>query len=227
MDEMLSNRIKEEVYFWDMFLKETTVPNHPSREYLLKQFNKEIEGSPYITNLIDTLQTSKCKILDVGSGPIPVLYKKYKTNTQIVCVDLLAKEYYKLYKKYRIYPPIIPLECDCEHLSDVFPEDYFDIVYAKNSIDHTQNPLKCIEEMVRVSNSYVMLDSYVNTGTSQRFNGLHQWDFYVNDNSFFIKHKDGSIVLVNDAFPNIECVNYVEHWRENEDFESINVIIKK
>ncbi len=82
------------------------------------------------------------KILDVGCGISTVLHfidgEKYG-------IDPLADVYKKLYK----YPKEIHVQkAFGENIP--FPDEYFDIVFCSNVIDHVTDPVKTIDEIKRV-----------------------------------------------------------------------------
>lgn len=82
------------------------------------------------------------KVLDVGCGINTVLHfidgEKYG-------IDPLADEYKKLYD----YPEEINIQKGlAENIH--FPNEYFDVVFCSNVLDHVTNPQKTIDEVCRV-----------------------------------------------------------------------------
>jgi len=82
------------------------------------------------------------KVLDVGCGISSVLHfipgERYG-------IDPLAEEYHKLYQ----YPAELHIQkADAENLP--FADEFFDVVFCSNVLDHIDNPAKTIEEIVRV-----------------------------------------------------------------------------
>jgi ubiquinone/menaquinone biosynthesis C-methylase UbiE len=68
-----------------------------------------------------------------------------------------------------------------ERLAEQFGEDQFDIAYSRNAVDHSYDPIKCIDEMIRVTkrSHYVIVEMNERAGTLEHWHGLHQWDFFV------------------------------------------------
>jgi hypothetical protein len=165
--------------------------------------------------------------LDVGSGPFPFLGRTSTKNIQLTAVDYLAESYYKLYNQYNVYPPTIPIALDASELSLNFQHNSFDIVYARNSIDHTYNPIKCIQEMVNVSNKYVILEHKINEGIVENYHGLHNWNFFIKNSKFYISNKCGDEICVNDLLPTstINCQLTIEEEEKITDW--LVVIIEK
>ena len=97
----------------------------------------------YLNEIIETCKIqSNTKILDVGCGISTVLHfidgKKYG-------IDPLADEYKRLYR----YPKEINIQKGfSENIS--FSDDYFDVVFCSNVLDHVTDPQKTIEEIRRV-----------------------------------------------------------------------------
>jgi hypothetical protein len=131
-------------------------------------------------------------ILDVGAGPISALGNKWwGKKLNIKAVDPLADVYNDIMQEYGMVPRVVTEKLDGERLSDSLSLDSFDFVYVKNALDHTYNPFRCIDEILKVLkvNCCCSLDHMVNEGTSANWNGLHQWDFYYEGNTFFIADK--------------------------------------
>jgi hypothetical protein len=224
----LNDGLTRELFCWDgFFYSSTNDRDKLHRKYL----NNRLDTNFSIGNLVKSAMDPNeqvYNILDVGSGPLPFLGRKWDNKVlNIICVDLLAEEYYKLYKKYRIYPPNIPIKCDIESLSDMFPDNYFDLVYARNSIDHTQNPLKCIKEMMVVSKKTILLEHTLNEGLKEQYDGLHQWNFNMKNENFIIGDKNGVETVVNNVLTNVSiCCNIGVEEEEGHD-NWLSVIIKK
>jgi len=124
------------------------------------------------------------KILDVGAGPLTVLGKRWKHGSlDIVPVDPLAEAYARSLKKHRIEPAVPTLYGDGEKLTEIFPENHFDLAYANNAVDHSQNPLECIRQMIAVvkPGRYVLLEHKKNEAQTQKYTGLHFWNFSLDD----------------------------------------------
>ena len=132
---------------------------------------------------------STVRILDVGSGPLTYLGKRWpEREVQIVAVDPLAEEYKALLAKHSIQPLVTPLAVHGENLLDAFQPNSFDLAYARNSLDHSYDPIKVICNMLCLVKPlhYVCLWHVVNEGIRQSYNGLHQWNFNIRRGDFII-----------------------------------------
>ena len=122
------------------------------------------------------------RILDVGSGPLTSINKKCGfCEISITAVDPLADFYNEILARREITPPVRTEPGWGERLAEQFGENQFDITYSRNAIDHSYDPIKCIDEMIKVTkkNHYVIVEVNERGGSLEGWDGLHQWDFFV------------------------------------------------
>ena len=94
----------------------------------------------------------------------------------ITACDLLADDYNRMMQKENI-TPLIPVEgLDMSKMS--YADNSFDIVHCNNALDHTLNPERAVQEMIRVCKhgGYVYLRHYHNVGENNNYTGLHFWN---------------------------------------------------
>ena len=140
---------------------------------------------PYLAGLDDPIQ-----ILDVGAGPLTALGKVWEGHhLQITAVDPLAHYYQWIMDSYRINPPVRTQKLAGEELSTRFPAGHFDFVFSRNAIDHSVDPLLCIQEMIKVAKvgKTTLLIHQENEGVKEKYVGLHHWNFTVENGDFIIK----------------------------------------
>jgi SAM-dependent methyltransferase len=136
--------------------------------------------SPFHRQFIDNLPGKHIRILEVGAGPMTVLGSNHPSKViSIVATDLLAAYYETLLAKKGITPPVKTVWADAESLSQTFPLRSFDYVTANNCIDHCENPIGAIHEMLSVvkAGHFVSLRHRENEGQREKYLGLHKWNF--------------------------------------------------
>merc|ERR1712048_1156978 len=98
----------------------------------------------------------------------------------VVSTDGLARFYLGIYDDYGLDPPFVPQQCPVEELHRCFPQDHFDVVHMRNSLDHAFDPLLGIRRLLHVAKpgGWVLLRHARNEGVPGQFRvGLHQWAF--------------------------------------------------
>jgi len=146
------------------------------------------------------------RVLDVGAGPLTVVGKKWAgRKIEIVAVDPLAAEYDRLLSKHGIRPVCRTTYARAEGLTGIFPAAGFDFVHARNSIDHSSDPIRTISEMLRVvkPGCWVYLEHKINEGRTENYHGLHQWNFFPRSGEFFIAGRGRFAVNVSARFRNM------------------------
>ena len=146
-----------------------------------------------VTDRLDEIDRVEVKILDVGAGPVTQLGTHYPgKRIQVVPVDPLADEYERLLSRFGVEPPVRTIKAHGERLLRHFSPRSFDIAYAVNSIDHSYDPVRIIENMLTVvrPDGVVLLRHRLNEGEHERYVGLHQWNFDV---------RGGDLVVWNHA----------------------------
>jgi SAM-dependent methyltransferase len=137
---------------------------------------------PLVRAELERLPNRAVSILDVGAGPLTILGYRYPGKTlTIEPVDPLADEYDRLLAELDLEPPIRTVAVAGEQLLERFGPGAFDLAYAANSLDHSADPLRIIQNMVAVvrTGGIVLLRHKRNEGESACYGGLHQWNFDV------------------------------------------------
>ena len=146
----------------------------------------------HVRGLIRADEGALVRILDVGAGPLTVLGKVWRgRRVEITAVDPLANDYSRLLKKHDVVGPVKTVYCEGERVAERFDENRFDLVYSRNALDHAHNPVAAIAAMVRVCKPgcVTLLEHLVNEGETEKYYGLHQWNFNVEGGRFVIWNK--------------------------------------
>jgi SAM-dependent methyltransferase len=196
--------IKEEACFWDDYIK-TGGQGGPKLFHMRLDPALPLQERPQA--LLPPRET--VTILDVGAGPFTVLGKVSPGKIiEITAVDPLAKIYDEILSKYGIKPLVRTQELAGEHLLDKWSESTFDLVYARNCIDHAADPLLVIQQMIGVAKKgcYVLMEHIPNEAIREHYVGLHQWNFSMNEAGDFIVSSKSKQVNVTQRFQDIATV---------------------
>jgi SAM-dependent methyltransferase len=177
--EVWASRIHSEMNYW-----KDQVRRQNSEAWQAdygKRLDPEAPLQEVIARHIDRT-VSVNRILDVGSGPLTSINRKCGfCEISITAVDPLADFYNDIMAQRGITPPVRPEMGWGERLTEQFGENQFDIAYSRNAVDHSYDPVKCIDEMIKVTkkNHYVIVEGNERAGSLEGWKGLHQWDFFV------------------------------------------------
>ncbi len=164
--------------------------------------------------------THDTTVLDVGCGISTVLH--YVTGIRLG-IDPLADEYLKLYK----YPDgIQAMKGFGEDIP--FVDEYFDVVFCSNALDHTTDPGKVVEEIFRAlkNGGYFILTVEIFDFTSKKERNLaHPHSLEKEDVYSLIKSKF-KIMFENES-PWIGLRAYVKGSREASSKELIMILKKE
>lgn len=178
--------IPSELSFWDQYFKTKGLK---WKENFEQRADPEFPLQDDLAKLVEHVSDNTIKILDVGAGPQTFIGKKLLNKRLIIeATDPLADDYIYIMKKHGIQPLVSPKEIQAEVIGSIFELNSFDLVVARNSLDHAHNPLIGIKELVKVTkiNCYVYIITRLNEGKNQNYAGLHQWNFSIVDNAFYI-----------------------------------------
>jgi len=142
--------IRQKIYrfFWTKKATEMEAQRKRAKEMGLPEIREKVKEYYYKFRFLQEIieQTDineKSKILDIGCGIKTVLH--FLSGAMKVGIDPLADEYKKMYS----YPPDLIIEKSFGEKIK-YPENYFDVVFITNTLDHTEDPRKIISEAWRV-----------------------------------------------------------------------------
>lgn len=184
-----------------------------NRAKLERLFDPEMPLQPELAWLLPKDPNVTYKVLDVGAGPISKVGKIVDGRSiDLIPIDPLADDYQQLLTKNNLQPPVPTQKGYGERLAEQFPENSFDLIHARNSIDHCLDPVAVILDCVRVlkPGCYFYLNHYRNEGTAADYYGLHQWNFDLLDGQFGVSDRFGKVTSISSALDGMARVTSVE-----------------
>jgi SAM-dependent methyltransferase len=216
--------IDYEAGFWNQWVK-TCGGRWPEDFSARREPGRPLD--PGLESLLPSGEISR--VLDVGAGPMTVL----GTRSAERCIDLVAADplallYDHILTAHGIIPPIPTIFATAEDLSAFFGPSCFDLVHCRNALDHSFDPVRGIEEMLRVvkQGGHVVLRHLLNEAEFEargdHYSGFHQFNFNEREGRFYIWNK------VSGGFPDeqIAC-GATFATRADPATRSIEVVIRK
>ena len=178
--------IDGEVGFWNEWL-ETKGARYPGSYET--RLHPDLLLQPEIAALIDAPDGATVRLLDVGAGPLTFLGRtEPRWRLEISAVDALGAQYSKLLDDAGLVPPVRTQTCESERLSTMLAADSFDLVAARNTLDHSYDPALAISEMVTCAKpgAALLLIHHRNTAEDEHYHGMHQWNFEATDTTLIV-----------------------------------------
>lgn len=189
-------KYREEIDWWEQILS----PENRA-DWMKAAIDPELRASQFPPRLAEAIAeratAAPANVLDVGSGPLSPLASAVDQGTiAVTAVDPLADRYQDLLSKYGIDYPVKPMRCRGEDIDRRFGEAAFDVVYSRNALDHSDDPPRCIKNMVSVLKPHgvLYLEGFVLEGSTNRWEGLHQWDFSLREADLFCANRHDETV---------------------------------
>mmetsp|Transcript_61373 Transcript_61373/g.138285 ORF Transcript_61373/g.138285 Transcript_61373/m.138285 type:complete len:315 (-) Transcript_61373:245-1189(-) len=185
------------VDFWRRLFEQGQMDAQASPDYRLRsELEQILLRYPEFLSACESRRAQVIDVLDVGSGPLSTVGKLWPTcpslHIRTTQLDPHVGSYRKLLHSFGIPSPIM-VEGKAESLP--FKDASFTVVHARNSIDHTDDPVVALQEMLRVSQHVVFLEHYRNEGWHGAYWGWHHWNFDVDyERHLILWGRDGSRV---------------------------------
>lgn len=178
-----------------------------------------------VYNLRDDFKVKTLYSLEIGSGPNSNLsYWVDKKLLKVNAVDPLADIYRNILEKFNYKYPITPIKLRGEDLLNRFKAETFHIVFAQNSLDHSEDPIKCFQ------NAYILLKkggllfvcSNVREGSRKAWTGIHKFDIYVENDELFLANEKSEIVKFIDEVTSLDFIFYETYYKHKvHSFEAV------
>jgi SAM-dependent methyltransferase len=172
-----------------------------------------------------TEKSAEVHILDVGAGPLTRLGKRWPDHVvHLTAVDPLADEYNRILDECGIVPVVRTQAGEVERLRESFDADQFDLIYMRNALDHSYDPLLGIRQMLSVvkPGGWVYLDHAINEGKNEGYRGMHQWNFTEEKGEYIIWNRRMRVSV--DEVVRGEGQLFIERTRqEGEDWLTVRI----
>lgn len=188
--------IQAELQFWETFFR-AKGGDWPA-DYQQRMDPEAPLGEPLIDNQLGQASSEPVKILDVGAGLTTSLGKTSAgRRIEIVGIDPLASDYRLMLGRLGVVVPAPSIAGRAEQLSALFAPESFDVVYARNSLDHTADPHQALAAMPRLlrTSGFVALRHFRREGEHARYETFHQWNFDLDQSMPKIWNRRSSFLL--------------------------------
>jgi len=199
--------LSAELEYWERYVDSKGFNNEKSWNL---RFNPNTVLYKEFAELISPPANSLVRILDVGAGPATTLGKTLENvSLQISAIDPLAVSYNQILDRHNIIPPVRTTYGTAEELDETFACDYFDFIHVKNAIDHSYDPMLAIEKIVTVlkPDKFAYLRHFVREGKKNAYKGLHQWDFWGQDDEFFLGNSSEKVSITR-KLANVAAIHF-------------------
>jgi SAM-dependent methyltransferase len=182
-----SDSVGAEIGFWDRTIKQ-------DRGAFQWRYRRPVSANQLLPGFVKLFTSERVALLDVGSGPAPVVIGKYSKPVDITGCDPLADEYQALLERHGIKSPVALIPVEGERLVERFGKNCFDIVHIQNALDHSYRPVEVVMNMVHCAKpgGLILIRTVINEGQNENYHGLHQWDISPGAGDFYIRHQDGA-----------------------------------
>lgn len=143
------------------------------RQTVIDNIERYNKFNPLADFLIPLIGNKKeVKIADIGSGAYSKI-GRYLNGIEVTVFSSDNQDFTEFWKKYKA-TPLYEIEYqDMENL--IYEDNYFDIVHCANALDHTEDALAAVKEMIRVCKPggwvYIECNLFqLNTGHGHKWN---------------------------------------------------------
>lgn len=190
VDGIWKEGLPSEIDFWRDYVR-TRGQCCGAEEEFAYRFDPEAPLQDWASELLPA-RPGPVRILDVGAGPATWLGKKWVgREVEIVAIDPLADAYGQMLAEESIKAPVPTISCEAERAQERFGSFSFDLVFARNSIDHARDAFRALSQMfglVRRGSSLLLVHA-LREGEHQLYTGLHQWNFVLRSGELFLNDR--------------------------------------
>lgn len=206
--------IDRELAWWRSYLLGAGAGVEGAKEFRAR-FDREAELQPHVAAVLPRPSYgTDPRILDCAAGPTTILGRMLNGRSlAISAVDALADHYAEMLDELNLMPPVPTLTGEVEHLDGLFEPDSFDLVYMRFALDHCHDPLRALQQMVRVARpgGVVIVEHYRNESETE-YEGLRQWDLRPQPNDLIVANPAHSF-SVSKSIPTVRLgIEFSPTW---------------
>ncbi len=171
--------LPSEIQFWDAYIRSRGTSCHAEEEFAFRT-SPEAELQPWLREWLTVPDGAELRVLDVGAGPLTWVGKKWGARRIAVsAVDPLADAYNMLMARHGVTPPVRTERGNGEEIVERFGAGMFDLVFARNSLDHSYDAIRAVTAMVEAAKPGGIVFLWHNPDEAEGldYQGLHQWNF--------------------------------------------------
>ncbi len=179
-----------------------------------------------VQKLKELFNVDKLNVFEIGSGPNSNLsYWVDKGLLRVQAIDPLADVYKSIMQKLNYNYPIAPIKLKGEETLKFFKKNTFHLVFAQNSLDHTEDPIKCFKNAYKLlkKGGLLFICSNVREGSRKSWIGMHKFDLYIEDNALFLANQQGQVrKFIDKNVMSLDFIFYETYNRYNvPSFEAV------
>lgn len=207
--------LQEELEFWTHWAESGGAPN-PEHHALRTDPSTPIQ--PAVVEFARENGLQYLQVLDVGSGPLTKVGHRAPADLAITVhtCDPLAPAYISAFNRYRIPVPNPPAFALAEYLSAFYEPSSIDVITCNNALDHCIDPLRALNEMLRVlkPGGILLCSHHRNEGQKANYEGLHQFNIDTEDGKPILWNRNNRVAIAErlDVATDTRVVEEDEHW---------------
>jgi hypothetical protein len=216
----LQNSLKTVHDNWSNYIRRKGLVFHENniqnnKERLEKLWRLDYPLNERIGKILKRINKQNIRLLDIGCGPFPKSGLSIKDFTiDRTLIDPMADNYHELLEENNIetFGQKI-IKWDAETIDEKFKKNSIEIIFSRNALDHMYNPIEVLSKSLDIitSDGMIVLEHYIKEGEYTSYYGLHQWDFYINNGSFYISNREKNIIQnINSLFKNAQIESFYE-----------------